>query len=203
MGTSNIETWSERAKVSIALEGGSDITFEALTETIDVDLGDKAIETVKTTKGGRLVKYTPQDDSTITLEAYPVEAGTTTANKSSYNGTGFFDLLNTSATSQFQPIQISGDLNRDRVRCSILWTNDSTNINAAGGIIAGPKALRIVGCGFVTSAKPSFTDGVLKFSVSITVPSFKKDGTANIKMESTDGTQPLGGLSSFTASTNW
>jgi len=69
------ELWSERAKIAICVEGGSDVAFEADTETTDVDLGDKDIEAIATLKGGRLVKYIPQEITTITLEAYPLQAG--------------------------------------------------------------------------------------------------------------------------------
>ena len=191
-----IETWSEKAKVSICVEGETDVQFEALTETIDVDIGDKDIDQIVTTKGGRLVKYTPQEITTITLEAYPLEAGTATGT----TGEGFFDLMNSQDATQ--PLSISVDHNRDRYRMAILWTNDTTNTSASTAVAAASLGLRIVGCGFFTSVKPSFTDGVLKFTVLMKCPPFKKDGTANVNVGSCNTATAMDSLSSFTATVN-
>ena len=190
------ETWSEKAKVSIAAEGASDVQFEALTETIDIDMGDKDIEAIVNTKGGRLVKYLPQEMTPITLEAYPLEAGT----DSGTTGNGFFDLLNTQDASQ--PISISVDHNRDRYRMAILWTNDTTNTGAHLAVAPGSLGLRVVSCGFFTSAKPSFTDGVLKWTVIMKAPPFKKDGTANVNIGSCDAVATMLALTAFTATVN-
>lgn len=191
------ESWSEKAMVSICVEAGTDVQFESLTETIDIDMGDKDIEAISTTKGGRLVKYLPQELTTVTLEAYPLEAGT----DSGTTGKGFFDLLNTQDASQ--PISISVDHVRNRYRMAVLWTNDTTATSAHGVVASGSLGLRFVGCGFFTSAKPAFTDGILKWSVQIKCPPFKKDVTANIKVESCDATAELPALASFTSSVNW
>lgn len=190
-------TWSEKAKVSFAVESGSDIQFEADTETVDIDLGDKDIEAIATLKGGRLVKYLPQEMSTITLEAYPLQAGTATGT----TGYGFFDLMN--SVDPTQPLTIAVDHVRNRYRCTILWTNDTTNTSAHTKVTSGSLGLRVIACGFVTSVKPAFTDGTLKFTVQLKAPPFKKDVTANVRIDSTDGTAELGALSSFTSSNNF
>lgn len=190
------ETWSERAKISICVEAGTNIQFETLTDTVDVDLGDKDIEAIATMKGGRLVKYIPQEMTTITLEAYPLEAGT----KSGTTGTGFFDLMNT--VDSTQPLSISVDLVRNRYRMAMLWTNDTSNTSAHTSVASGSYALRIVGCGFFTSVKPSYTDGVVKFTVQMKCPAFKKDGTANVNIGSCDTTAALVALTSFTNASN-
>jgi len=196
MVCANPETWSEKAKVSICVEGGSDVQFESLTETIDIDIGDKDIEAITTTKGGRLVKYTPQEMTSTTLEAYPLEAGTATGT----TGQGFFDLLNTQDATQ--PISISVDHTRCRYRMAVLWTNDSTNTSAHGAVASGSLGLRVVTCGFFTSAKPSFTDGVLKWTVMMKAPPFKKDGTANVNVGSCNATATMTALAAFTATVN-
>ncbi len=46
------DSWSETAFVSIAIKSGSWQTFQALTETIDVDMGEKAVEWVPDIAGG-------------------------------------------------------------------------------------------------------------------------------------------------------
>lgn len=194
------EMWSEKAKISISVEGGSEKAFEAETETIDIDVGDKDFDVIATLKGGRLVKYNPQEPTSFTMEAYPLQAGTSGA-----AGTGFFDLVNSPDAAQ--PLVINVDLNRYRYRMAVLWTNDTANTGAASTvntiITANVLGLRAVGCGFFISAKPSFTDGALKFTVVFKCPPFKKDATANVKVESTDGTVELAALAAFTTTTNW
>jgi len=190
------ESWSEKAKVSICVEGATDVQFESLTETIDIDLGDKDIEAIANVKGGRIIKFIPQEMTTITLEAYPLEAGTDTGSI----GKGFFDLLNTQDTTQ--PLSISVDHARNRYRVAILWTNDTTNTAAHLAVTGGSLGLRVVACGFFTSAKPSFTDGVLKWTVQMKAPPFKKDGTANVNIGSCNTATALAALSAFTTTEN-
>ena len=156
-------------------------------------MGDKDIEAIATMKGGRLVKYIPQEITTITLEAYPLEAGTDTGT----TGKGFFDLMNTQDATQ--PVSISVDHVRNRYRIALLWTNDTGNASADAAVASGSYALRIVGCGFFTSVKPSYTDGVVKFTVQMKCPPFKKDGSANINLKSCDATTTMAALTAFTA----
>lgn len=187
------ETWSERGKVAICVEGGSDVDFEILTDTTDIDMGDKDIEAIATMAGGRLVKYIPQEVTTITLEAYPLEAGTASGS----TGKGFFDLMNTQDASQ--PVSVSVDLVRNRYRMALLWTNDTGNASADAAVASGSYALRIIGCGFFTSVKPSYTDGVVKFTVQMKCPPFKKDGTANVNIKSCDTTATMAALTTFSS----
>ena len=197
------ETWSEKAKVSISLEGGDEILFGSLTETIDIDLGDKDIEAIATTSGGRLTKYTPQDITTVTLEAYPLEAGTLTEAAANSAGTGFFGMMNTSSVAEPQLINVNHT--RDRYRICVLWTNDISATTYAYSALSTSAylGLRFIGCGFFTSVKPSFTDGVLKFTVQMKCPPYKKDGSANISIDSGSATATLSAVAAFTATTNF
>ena len=58
--------------------------FSSIVETADFDIGEKDIEGLALVNGGRVTKYIPEGDSSITFEVYPMEAGA---------GEGFFDLL--------------------------------------------------------------------------------------------------------------
>jgi hypothetical protein len=196
------DTWSETAKVGISAQGGSDVQFGTITETVDIDIGDKDFDAIATLAGGRLVKFNPQEPTEITLEAYPLQAGTA----SGTTGYGFFDLVNTADTSD--PMAISVDRARNKYRVAILWSTDSTAL-AQGQVISPTNAaLRIVASdGYFTSVKPSFTDGVLKFTVKYKVPPFDKNASANVKIESVDGSSTtiatLGTLAAYTAATKW
>jgi hypothetical protein len=197
------DTWSEVAKVAIAAQAGSDIHFDSLTETVDIDMGDKDFDVISTLSGGRMVKFTPQEPTTITLEAYPVQAGTS---GTTGTGTGFYDLMNTQDTSQ--PVVVSADRVRNKYRIAVMWTNDVTSTTYAESQVVSPTyaMLRVVAAdGYFTSVKPSFTDGVLKFTIVYKVPPFDKSGVANIKIESLDGsaTATLTALASYTLTTKW
>jgi len=199
----NDGAWSETALVAISAQSGTNVQFASITETVDIDIGDKDFDVIATLSGGRLVKFNPQEPTTITLEAYPIDAATqgfTTAT----TGAGFFDLMNTYDTAQ--PLVISTDRNRKKHRIAVMWTDSSTTDATAQVVAPTNSALRVVAAdGYFTSVKPSFTDGVLKFTVTYKVPPFDKDGNANVKIESVSGsgTSTLTALASYTSTVKW
>jgi len=199
-----VDTWSETALVSIAAQGGSDVKFGCITETVDIDFGDKDFDVIATLCGGRLVKFNPQEPTSITLEAYPLDAGTTGFSTAT-TGAGFFDLMSTLDTTQ--PLAFPTDHNRNKYRIAIMWTDAASVTDAAAQIVAPTNnALRVVASeGFFTSVKPSFTDGVLKFTVTYKVPPFDKNANANIKVESVSGaaTATMSALASYTSTVKW
>ena len=74
----NTDAWMETCLITISKLGDAkNYQFAGLTETTDFDLGEKDIEGVPLVNGGRVTKWMPEGDSTITFEAYPLEAGTT------------------------------------------------------------------------------------------------------------------------------
>ena len=185
-------TWSELANVGITILDGSEVQFATITETVDIDIGDKDFDAIATLKGGRLVKFNPQDVTTITLEAYPLEAGTAAGS----DGEGFFNLMNSIDATQPQDIDV--DHQRDKYQVVVLWTEDTTVTTASSAITNGQEGLRVVAKnGYFTGVKPAFTDGVLKFTVTFKCPPFTKAGTANVAMESTDGTEDLSAVGSY------
>lgn len=195
------DAWLETCKVSIAAQSGTDIPFHALTETVDIDLGEKDIEGLALVSGGRVTKFTPESDTSVTLEAYPVEAGNLDISAAT-SGKGFFDLLHTEDTSQ--PLAITNTRVRSKYRLAILWTDDTTVTNAASAITGSNAAMRVTFAnGYVTSVKPSFTDGTLKFAVVFKVAAFDKSGNGQILMESTDGTASMTALQSYTSTIKW
>ena len=200
----NDGAWSETALVSIAAQAGTDVKFASITETVDIDIGDKDFDVIATLSGGRLVKFNPQEPTTITLEAYPVDAATegfTTAT----TGAGFFDLMNTYDAAQ--PLVVTNDRSRNKHRIAIMWTDSSSETDATAATVAPTnEALRIVAAdGYFTSVKPSFTDGVLKFTVVYKVPPFDSSGSGNVKIESVSGsaTATMTALASYTSSAKW
>lgn len=236
------DAWMETCLIAISKIGGSDIQFAALTETVDFDLGEKDIEGVALTNGGRVTKWTAEGDSSITFEAYPLEAGA---------GDGFFDLMHddnilvtgttTSTTSNKlvdtgvnfttlgiavgdkivnltddtiatvtavdsatilsissdimasgedytisnSPIRILNSRVRNKYRIMVLWTDKTAAVRASEEIANTLSAFRIgYADGYITSVKPSFTDGVLKYTITYKCTAFNKSGASNIMMES-------------------
>jgi len=78
------DAWMEECLIGISISGSEEVQFSSVTETADFDIGEKDIEGLALTNGGRVTKWSPEGDSTITFEAYPLESGA---------GRGFFDLL--------------------------------------------------------------------------------------------------------------
>ena len=192
------DAWMEVCLIGISIQAGSDIQFAALTETVDFDIGEKDIEGIPLVNGGRVTKFTPEGDSSITFEAYPLEAGTDTGTTAK----GFFDLMHTVDSSV--PIRITNDRNRDKYRVLVLWTNDPTPTTAQSVTANTYSALRIgMADGHFTSVKPSFTDGTLKFTVTFKVAAFDKAAAGNVMMESCAGTTAgdiLPAIASYTSS---
>lgn len=177
------DAWMEVCLIGISKVAGSDIQFAALTETVDFDIGEKDIEGIPLVNGGRVTSFKPEGDSSITFEAYPLQAGTDTGT----TGKGFFDLMHT--VDSTVPIRITNDHNRDKYRVLVLWTNDPTPTTAQSITTNTYSALRIgMADGYFTSVKPSFTEGTLKFTVTFKVAAFDKAAAGNIMMESCAGT---------------
>ena len=78
------DAWMENALIGISIIGSEEVQFNSIVETADFDIGEKDIEGLALVNGGRVTKHTPEGDSSITFEVYPMEAGA---------GEGFFDLL--------------------------------------------------------------------------------------------------------------
>jgi len=191
-------TWSEFCKVGICAQSGTEIEFQSITETVDIDIGNKDFDVISTLGGTRVVKFTPQEPITITLEAYGTDAGTDTGT----TGKGFFDLINTVDTSQ--PVKVSADRVRNSYRLVILWTDDSSNAGPSKSVLSGKNALRMIASdGKFTSVKESFTDGIVKWTITFKVEPFDDSASANFKMESSDTTATLDALAAYTSTTKW
>lgn len=195
------DLWSETALIAISAQAGTNVKFACMTETVDIDIGDKDFDVIAGLCGSRLIKFTPEDVTTVTLEAYPLEAGTMNLTATTLSGTGFFDLMHTVDTAQ--PLVVPVDRTRTPYRIAIMWTDKTTETDATAAITAPTNtALRFVAAGgYFTSVKPSFTDKVLKFTVTYKVPPFDSSGSANIKIESVAGsaTATLTSLASYTS----
>jgi len=193
------DAWMETCLITIsAISAATNVEFAGLTETVDFDIGDKDIEGIPILNGGRVTKFNPEADTTITFEAYPVEAGTHTGT----TGTGFYDLMHSQDASE--PTRIENDHVRTKYRVLVLWTNDTALTSATQATNLNKSGLRVgIAEARFTSVKPSFTDGILKFTVTAKCAAFDKSADSNVMMESTDGTALLPAINDYTTSYKW
>lgn len=179
------DAWTETALINLN-DGTTDSVIHAITETIDISQGDKPMESIATVAGGRLKKFSPQEDTEITFEGYPIAIGDKTA--ATQDG---LDLFFNAGTSTTAPFSVTSSRSRTAFTVTIMWT-DSTVTSATSSIASGKYALRynFANCD-LTSCKPSFTDGILKATYVFKCLAFNKAGTSNITEESTDGTASM------------
>ncbi len=178
------DAWMETCLIAISPLDGSDVQFAGITETVDPDIGEKDIEGKPLVNGGRVTVFKPEGDTTITLEAYPLEAGTSSGTV----GKGFFDLMHSADVAV--PIRVINDHVRTKYRMLLLWTNDPTVTTAESITTENYSAFRIGAAnGHITAGKPDFTDGTLKYTVKFKCAAFDKAGDGNIMMESCAGAE--------------
>ena len=195
------ESWTEVALVAISKEAGSDVEYTTITESVDISPGDKPMESIPNLQGGRITKFTPEEDTEITLEIYPVELDSTSADG------GFFQQFYGGTWDTSEPLQVLNrdDTNhrpniRDKFRVALLWTNDATATGGAAATAASTDALRFVmRNSYITSHKASFTDDILKVTVTFKCAAADKAGDSNCLWQSGDQTE-LVALGSYTSS---
>ena len=176
------DAWTESALINLN-DGTTDMSIHAITETIDIDAGARPVESIPTIAAGRIKKISPEEDTTITFEGYPIAIGDKDA--TSQDG---LDLFFNAGSDSAAPFSTSASRSRTTFSVNIMWT-DSTATSATSSVPSGNYALRksYANCDFV-SCKPSYTDGILKATWSFKCTPFTKAGVSNITEESTDGT---------------
>ncbi len=148
-----IDTFSELALLTISRAGGSDIDYYVYVESFKESGGKKDFDSIPTISGGRLKKFTPQEDFEVTIEGYALEVGT----DSGTSGLGWYDLMYTQDTSQ--PMSISVDRTRDNFRLSIMVTDNASQTSAADVTTSGDKAMRkTYSNGHFTTIESDFSD---------------------------------------------
>ena len=165
----------------------------AITETIDISEPDYPGESIPTVAGGRIWKQSPMEDGEITLEIYPIELDTTTGvGLAQHYVGGTWDTSEPLATfgtgaSDYKPGVFYP---RDKFRIAILWTNDPAATAAESTTAASTDSYRFwaMDCRII-SHKTSFTDGIVKTTVTFKfAPTNKAGTTRNFAYDSGDQT---------------
>jgi len=181
--------WMEKVLVEVEKHGSTtaDASIQGIVDrtSLDITIGDKPMESIATLNQARVYKYNPEEDSEITFDMYVKDLG------SDSNAIDLFFLgVTTVATSGV--ITKSTTTVRDRFRVTILFTNDTSISDATATVNNGTETTYgarryIFADAYITSCKPSFTDGILKISISCKVPPYDGNGSANIGYQSLDG----------------
>jgi hypothetical protein len=172
------DQWTEIAYVAISDEDGNEYQFGSITDTIDISWGSRDIESIPTVSAGRVTRYVPEDLSEITLELFPVGISSDGAIPNGVHA--WFAGLSPSDTSGLVQFK------RKKFRVSVLWTTVSPITNAAGAIGSG-ESLRFSwwNC-YMTDATLSFTDELLRATVTFKCPPYDRAANSLIKMEEVD-----------------
>jgi len=199
--TGSWDAWQRQAQINID-DGTTSVDVEAVTETCELDVGERSFDMLTLLNLGQIPKFGPIGITTLTLEVYPLQAGTAAAG----TATGVWDIF-----ASKPAVDASGEMDVDlsntltRYRVAILLTNDDDATGAEEEIDSGDLALRFVmaDC-FCVSCKSSFTDGIFKQTLVMKGIAFRKDGTSNIKMESCTASDTLTALGTYTpGGTRW
>ncbi len=192
------DAWQRDAVITVE-DTSNGVDIQALTETIDIDMGERDLDKIDLINLGQIPKHGAIGITTITFEGYPLQAGTASAGAA----TGFFDLFAEKPLADSSgelDVEMTNTLTRYRV--SILWSDDSLVDEGSDAVASGSRAIRFVmaDC-FCTSCKTTFTDGVMKQTLVFKGVAFDKAAATNIKMESCTASETLTALGSYTPST--
>lgn len=201
------DAWEEVALVSVTKFAASPVAVQcaAITETIDISEPDYPGESIPNLAGGRVWKQSPQEDGELTLEIYPLELATGTNNVGLFQQFvgGTYDASEPLITDTSWAAGINRE--RDRFRVTVLWTNDTTPpTTAEAATAASTDSLRFsaMSCRII-SHKTSFTDGVVKTTVTFKFPAMNKAGdTMMFRWESGDQTA-LGAIAAYDDEDSW
>lgn len=182
--TGSEDAWQRECLIEVTSGSTKIIRLTALTETVDIDNGERDLDKIDLVNIGQIPKHGAVGITTITFEGYPLQAGTATTS----TGTGMFDMFASNAIiDSGQPLDIDLSATLTKYRVAILWTEDTGPDDASDATATSKKAMRyvIAEC-FCTSCKTDFTDGILKQTLVFKGPGLDKVKNANIKMESND-----------------
>jgi len=181
------DAWKERCRIAIIPLDGTALDFEGFTEDItSMDWGDKDIEGIAQVNGGRVNKYNPMGDESITLKVYPINVD------NNVDAEGVAQHFHKQSTDdQTQPIVVDNTITRDTFGIVILWA-ETLPADAVTLPAESKTAYRIqIINAKMTSYKPSFDDKIFSAEITFKWSPFQKGAGANKREESTDGTAQL------------
>jgi len=197
------QAWEETAIMTIQKLAGTAYEFAVIIDEIDLPEGDYPGESIPTASGGRIWKQSPKEDGELSFTVYGFGLDTTAAQglMQEFNG-GTWD---TSVPMSTDTSWVAGvQRTRDRFMVALMWTDDAAQTGANDVTsTADATALRFYAkeCRIITH-KASFTDKILKMSVTFKYPAMNYAGTtACCAWESTNDGDSTTALPALTYST--
>ena len=183
------DAWKELFLLDVIPAGGSAIAFAGMTEDITgIDFGEKDIEGIALANGGRVIKFTPMTDESITIKVYPVTAGVS----GETTATGTQQLFHKQATADTtQPILVDNTITRQKFGLVFLRANTlpaTASTSPASGVYA--RRTQIINA-YMTKDGLNWDDKMESAEITFKWAPFQKDGSANKREESTDGSVQL------------
>lgn len=183
------ESYQETAMLTLK-NGSVKNNFALITESIEINSGEKQIEGLVTLSGGRITKWTPEGDTEFTAKIIPVGVGKTTDTTAD----GFWQYFQ-AGTDDTMPQSTPNSRSRNVYSVAIMFastypadafTSTATSIAAYRVVLKNAYITK-----FTKSGNTS--DGFMADLAIKCVP-FDKNGSSNITEESTDGTGALPNL---------
>lgn len=185
MSLVNQKRWTELAYVDIQKKGEDDVhVFGALTDSIDFDMGNRPIDTTALVNGGRIVTYTPEEDTTITLELFVVGAKANNTDTPHGLANWFYGDESGSSHSTGDGTYYINKHSRYEFRVTVLWTSSYPFTTAPSQTVTEADSFRVSfwGC-YLTSLNMSFTDDILTATAEFTCPPYTRNGEGKIAFE--------------------
>lgn len=195
----NFESWQETALLTLKQGSGSTAyNFALITESFELNTGEKAIEGLATVSGGRIAKWTPEGDTEFTAKVIPIGIGTD--DQTSLEG--FWNKFQPQASDSYTQ---NGVLNRafnkrfrNKYTVAILQTSTTYPADATASVSSADAIRFAMRNAYITKVTHSFgTSDGLTGEITIKCPAFDKTGASNVLIESmaANGATAMGVLS--------
>jgi hypothetical protein len=153
--TGSEDAWQRKAYISVESSATVKMQYEAMTETIDIDMSERDIDKIDLLNLGQITKHGQPGICTITFEGYPLYAGTSDtsgATRGTPKGglaTGFWEFFaNAGHSDTAQPLDLDMSNTLTKYRVAILWTDD---VDLTGTLSAASNATPSVTAGATTA----------------------------------------------------
>lgn len=192
------ESWQETALLSL-MDGSTAYNFALITESYELNTGEKQIEGLATVSGGRIAKWTPEGDTEFSAKIVPIGVGTDDANWGLEGFWAKFQPASTvGGTYNSNPAVVQNSRFRKTWTVAIMQTSGTYPANATLANAASSDAKRFaMRNAYIVKCTEAFgtSDGTTG-EVIIKCPAFNKAGSSNVQFASTaSGSSALAVLS--------
>lgn len=175
------DAWEEVVLITIQKLGGTAYHYAAILDTLDLPQGDYPGESMPNLAGGRRWKQSPQEDGEITLEFWGIALDPTASQGlfQEFEMASGYTVSSSAPHTNDTSWPAGTARTRSRFLVAIMWTDDIAQTSAVAATTTtdsvavqfAAKECRLV------SHKASFTDRVLKMTLTFKYPAMNPAGT--------------------------